>query len=188
MVDGVSIQGDRWCSPGKLSCRSLDFQVGTAEIDTGALFASQRITFRRPVHGVANVAFDGADFARFLAHPLVGGSARECGLEFARARASIDISSGVAFEGIWRGKPARAFLRRSSRPGGFQIHAGEGCSGEAEAALDAWFRMLRVDLDGPLVGPVRSLKIVPGVARAPATVQLQLDLAVTRFPSLPPKF
>mmetsp|Transcript_37615 Transcript_37615/g.62287 ORF Transcript_37615/g.62287 Transcript_37615/m.62287 type:complete len:222 (-) Transcript_37615:43-708(-) len=184
-VDGVAIEGQQWCSPGGLSCRSIDFAVGPAEIDAGALFSSRRITFQRPAKGVANVAFNSVDFSNFLMHPLVYASAANSyGLSFPGPNSIVE-AGGVVFEGYWRGQMTRSMLLSSpTSPGGFAI------TGDAETVMSMWLSELRVDLDGAIVGPVRAVRISTplGIGSSEWTVNLELDLTVRRFPSLPPKF
>lgn len=210
-VDGVTIRGERWCSPGLLSARRLEFTVGAARLDAVKFLARRKIEFETPASGVARVRFDASDFERFLAHPLVGGArgARDRQLAFPsssgasgskghRPLTTVDAAAGaVTFDADWRGVRVSAVLRPSAT--GFEIGGAnerllDGSS--AQAALTAWLSELVVDLDGVAVGPVRSVAILaPGAPGALDTsghaepcMELELGLSVRRFPSLPPKF
>ncbi|KAG8457102.1 hypothetical protein KFE25_009862 [Diacronema lutheri] len=132
-VDGVRIEGRRWRSPGGLRCRELAMDVGKARVDAGRLFASRQIAFVEPALGEAEVIFDAADFAAFLAHPLVGPTARwppagtVLGAQaprpepppftFASGACAID-ERGVALRGDWRGARRKMLLAPSSAAGG----------------------------------------------------------------------
>lgn len=70
-VDRVRVRGQRWCTPLSLSCRSLDLSVRSTAIDFGALIGRQRIELIKPALGAATISFTEADFANFLAHPLM---------------------------------------------------------------------------------------------------------------------
>ena len=108
-VSRVDITGTNWRSRKELTCRSLRMSVGEAALDPGALVAERLIKLRRPSHGDAEIVFTAADFANFLAHPLVTAAAQERGatasgdaMRFARdanARAETTPDGAVAFFG-----------------------------------------------------------------------------------------
>jgi len=50
-VRGVRVWGRDWCTPLRLSCRSLDVRVGSTAIDGTALFATRRILLQKPAMG-----------------------------------------------------------------------------------------------------------------------------------------
>jgi hypothetical protein len=108
-VSRVDITGTNWRSRKDLTCRSLRMSVGEAVLDPGALVAERLIKLRRPSRGDAEIVFTDADFANFLAHPLVTAAASERGatvsgraLRFARdsnPRAETTTDGAVAFFG-----------------------------------------------------------------------------------------
>lgn len=108
-VSRVDITGTNWRSRKELTCRSLRMSVGEAALDPGALVAERLIKLRRPSRGDAEIVFTAADFANFLAHPLVTAAAQERGatasgdaMRFARdanARAETTPDGAVAFFG-----------------------------------------------------------------------------------------
>ena len=108
-VSRVDITGTNWRSRKDLTCRSLRMSVGEAVLDPGALVAERLIKLRRPSRGDAEIVFTDADFANFLAHPLVIAAASERGatvsgraLRFARdsnPRAETTTDGAVAFFG-----------------------------------------------------------------------------------------
>ena len=115
-VSRVDITGTNWRSRRELTCRSLRMSVGEAALDPGALVADGVIKLRRPSRGDAEIVFTDADFANFLAHPLVTAAARETrgatasgdALRFARdsnPRAETTPDGAVAFFGDVRGAP-----------------------------------------------------------------------------------
>ena len=116
VVSRVDITGTNWRSRRELTCRSLRMSVGEAALDPGALVADGVIKLRRPSRGDAEIVFTDADFANFLAHPLVTAAARETrgatasgdALRFARdsnPRAETTPDGAVAFFGDVRGAP-----------------------------------------------------------------------------------
>ena len=108
-VSRVDITGTNWRSRKDLTCRSLRMSVGEAVLDPNALVAERLIKLRRPSRGDAEIVFTDADFANFLAHPLVTAAASERGatvsgraLRFARdsnPRAETTTDGAVAFFG-----------------------------------------------------------------------------------------
>lgn len=201
-VGGVSVSGKNWCSYRNLRCRSLAFRVGPTEVDMPSLLATASINFRETTAGTADVVFDAEDFVAFLRHPYVGPEVRLSDgdrLYFSPSGAHIR-PGGVTFRGAWRGRDLRLFLAPDSTDivsltidGGGEDEEDEG---EAVSSVcrqvGAWFRQLRVDLDGALVGPIQEMAII----RAPETgrggsslcLRLGMGLNVAKFPSLPPKF
>jgi hypothetical protein len=210
-VSGVRITGRGWRSPGGLACRELAMEVGEARLDAAGLFTARQIRFSQPVTGDASVTFSATDFAAFVRHPLVGPAAvwrgagaaarqeRPPPFVFAATGCVID-PDGVTFGGEWRGAARRLRLSRAAAAPGRAAAASpievrpEGLVGEDDEVLAAllleWFSQLRVDLDGAMVGPIKSLETVEaqGGGSGARSVRLQLGLSVRKFPSLPPKF
>ena len=124
-VSRVDITGTNWRSRKELTCRSLRMSVGEAALDPGALVAERLIKLRRPSHGDAEIVFTAADFANFLAHPLVTAAAQERGatasgdaMRFARdanARAETTPDGAVAFFGDVYRVAAKDAKRESAR-------------------------------------------------------------------------
>ena len=69
-VEGVSVQGRGWSSAQRLSCRTLDMQVGKTVIDFSALATQRKIVMQKPSIGAADMTFTAADWGNFLMHPL----------------------------------------------------------------------------------------------------------------------
>ena len=66
---GWRARGKRWCTPLKLSCDSLDVQVGQTSVDFSALVTKQRVDLKRPAEGSATIKFTAEDWDNFLLHP-----------------------------------------------------------------------------------------------------------------------
>ena len=202
-VDAVRVRGDRWCTPMRLSCRALDVQVGATAIDFAALTTKRRILLRRPATGTASIRFTAVDWDNFLCHPQMAeavasrrGSAPTPTVAFLRnggARLSVvDGGSGVvAFPVSFDG--ARLEARLSQRADGAVECFAQPQAGEAEDALGAaaragpWlgalFADLVLDLDGCALS-FKSLRVAQSGRSGEAELTLQLDVCVSRFPSL----
>lgn len=133
-----------------------------------------------------------------------------CGEWRGRRRALRLVAAGPAASGSPGAPPRGAGLPIDVLPVGASASAvqpeGDAGSAGADAAADElagllrlWFRDLKVDLDGALLGPIRELstdtvpprRAAPGaplVAGGSPVIRLRMGLSVRHFPSLPPKF
>ncbi|KAL1520437.1 hypothetical protein AB1Y20_022019 [Prymnesium parvum] len=204
-VFGVRVAGRSWCTPQRLSCRSLEVEVGRTSLDLPQLVQTARIQLREPALGAARVLFSPRDWDNFLHHPLLVDALRRRRRraaagewEFVRG-ASFDRAAGcVRFHARCGGRAVVCVL---SQPAGrvkvkcsLAEEEGARVSGselEAMAAgLEEFFTGLRMDLDGCLLS-FRSMAIVREPPRAlretrstpGLLLELTLDVRVERFPS-----
>ncbi|KAJ1490742.1 hypothetical protein T484DRAFT_3298053 [Baffinella frigidus] len=182
-VEGVQVSGKLWASPGKLTCKQLDVQVGETVIDIPQLLSpfSPQIVMKVPARGTAAIVFDPADWGNFLVHELVGKAQLPQGeFRFSRAGASIDAARQCAlFSGEWRGEQVQLELSQSRQGGEVSVREAGKVDGEGElcGALAAWFQDLDVNLDGAhfFLEEIRF--------GAPNLVRLKLNVRVDRFPN-----
>ena len=197
-VEGVTVTGRGWCTPQRLSCRTLDMKVGKTAIDFGALASQRRIVMQKPSIGSADISFSAADWSNFLSHPLftaaVAGRIRTTNapsVAFSRGGARL-MPDGVSFPLQWGDTTLSA---RLWQPPGSEalVEATETSGGEPNAEASAWlqalFNELVLDLDGCALS-FQSLKLLPGQGGDPAACTLALNLAmrVRSFPSLDVNF
>lgn len=197
-VQGVNIRGNGWCTPLRLSCRSLDLSVGETAIDFAALLSKQQILLKRPALGSADISFSAEDWGCFLVHPRLKdwlAERREAtgapAITFVRAKTRILPSGAVEFPVKWDGAEMRAEL--SQRQDGSVLvearpwRATDDTSQELLDAAGAWladfFATLTVDLDGCELR-FRRLSASAPAADTPALLDLALDVRVRSFPSL----
>ena len=210
-VDAVVVSGRRWCTPLNLSCAELDVRVGKTAIDASQLLAQRRIVLRQPSLGDATMSFSSADWSNFLRHPLMqtaverkqqrrasDATAVDASVSFARSTARV-VDGGVKFTLDWDRRPMVAQLGQGAGSGAVEVRAAFFApSGEPEdedcPSAGRWladlFQTLVIDLDGCAL-TFRSLGVeVDGGARAATAarralaLRLDLDVCVTRFPSL----
>lgn len=184
---GVRVVGAAWCTPMRLSCRALDVSVGRASIDFGSLVSKQRIFMQTAARGEARIAFDDADWANFLVHPLMS----EALTRYARRQThppDVQLAKGAALTPQaatmsvqWNGTPLTATLtQKTGAPATVSV---EPACDAAASFLSAFFNSLTIDLDGCELS-FRSLSIKPGQRRGSALeLSLLLDVCVRRFPS-----
>ncbi len=192
-VEGACIAGKAWVSRKRLTCRSLDFRVGGAELDAGALMTRGVLALRAPSRGGGAVVFTASDFSNFLAHPLFTAAAATA---VARRRFTFAPSGvafqpgGVAFTGAFDGAqyacvlhvppPAlqEANLLALPPPRAVTVEArGGGDAGTVSAGLSHFFSTLVIDLEGTRLS-YADMQLAPG----DGTLTLRLALQVTRFP------
>ena len=211
-VAGVQVAGSGWCTPMKLSCEELRFNVGRTSLDFSKI-PQGRIVLQQPARGSAKISFTAEDWGNFLAHPLLLNAltARRrsaAAPSVTLGRAAIDASGAVRFNVVWGGVALVASLSQpvgSSRAkvacaapppaeqGSTQPPAElppelEEAARDAAAFLEGFFNELLVDLDGCELR-FRSLEVA-GRAASPrsravgaALLELDLDVCVKRFPS-----
>ena len=196
-VDGVRVNGKRWCTPLKLSCDSLDVQVGQTSVDFSALVTKQRIDLKRPAEGSATIKFTAEDWDNFLLHPgfkeIVTRRRRTDPTppDFAFSRKGgtrmLPSAGSIAFPVRWDGATLMATL--SQRADG-RVECAATCS-KAPEGSPAWqgdspagpwlaqtFENLVLDLDGCELS-FRKLRVEPS-----ELLVLELGVCVRSFPSL----
>ena len=194
-VDGVSVRGRGWCTPQRLSCRSLEMQVGKTSIDFSALASQRRIVMQKPSIGSADITFTAKDWDNFLNHPLFAAAVADRrssttapSVKFARTGTRL-LADGVTFPLQWAGEIFRAKL--SQQPEGKAIVSAVNRAGENNAEAGDWiaalFNELVLDLDGCAL-TFRQLGIAPAGAGGDSVLSLALDVRVRSFPSLDVNF
>lgn len=182
-VESARISGSSWQSPKQLTCRSLDFRVGAAALDGGALLTRGVIALSTPARGSGSVCFNAADFGHFLTHPLMSAAAARAvsGRRFAFAAAVSFGAAGVRFEGVFEGERYACVLRPpapSSPARAVSVEAAGGpAAAEVAAGLTRFFSELCIDLEGT------ALRYADMALSADAAaLTLRLSLVCTRFP------
>ena len=205
-VNGVRVSGRNWCTPMQLSCRALDFDVGSTAVDLVALSTQQRILLKRPAEGSATICFAASDWDSFLLHPQLAACVAARRAAAPAPAVSFSQSGGTRLLVSKSGEGVVAFpvrfggvelaARLSQRPDGSVACVArrlQPATPDAAAAPDdddaaaragPWlaglFETLVLDLDGCALS-FRSLS----VAGAPQPeLALQLDVCVRSFPSL----
>ena len=182
-VEAARITGVGWQSRQNLTCRSLDFRVGAAALDGGALTRGM-LLLSASARGSGDVVFTARDFGNFLAHPLLVAAAARAvaGRRFAFAPDSVVFDAAAAavrFAGAFDGARYACTLRPPPAPGGaVAVLAAGGPAAEVVAAsLQRFFATLRIDLEGTRLS-YADMELSPDGR----TLRLALALEVTRFP------
>jgi len=203
-VDGVSVSGRGWCTPMRLSCRSVQLNVGTTALDIPALLSSRRIVLQSPATGTATICFSPADWDNFLRHPLLLASLKQRRTAapapevLFRPGARVlpppfnEHAGGIQFPVEWDGQPliARLSQRRTdgqvvveTRASGRRLDPSDASDvADASEWLKSFFETLVVDLDGCAL-TFRGMRTVRS-----AELSLDLDVCVRSFPSLDVNF
>lgn len=175
--------------------RTVAVDVGSVNLNVGALFRRRVLEFRAPSpSGTAVIVFDAADFGNFLAHKLV----REAVLSrrrfvFDREDVSINASLGIIeFGGRWGGQSVRIALSQAGARKQLVakvVTSKEDASGLATAEIDTlsrdmsnYFNNLEIDLDGPKLRFV-SLSF-EGRGVKGGKLKLHLSIVVQKLPSI----
>ncbi|KAL3910943.1 MAG: hypothetical protein SGPRY_008878 [Prymnesium sp.] len=210
-VDSVQVSGVGWCTPLRLSCRSVDVRVGRTSLDFPQILSSARILLQSPARGHATIRFSPSDWDGFLAHPLLSKALsayrRERDAPTVRFKGStvIEGTGSVRFACAWGAAPMVASL--SQRAG--EARARVSCeasekqleereeqaeerepqaeAGMAASFLECFFNDLLVDLDGCQLR-FSSMSVVEGSRANEPVLELKLDVCVVRFPSPLTKF
>eukprot|EP00967_Tisochrysis_lutea_P135722 scaffold241249_cov34-Tisochrysis_lutea.AAC.2 len=204
-VRGVRVRGSNWCTPMRLSCRSLEVSVGRAAVDVPSLITKQAITLVQPAIGKATISFSAADWGSFLEHPLFiqAISAKLSASKTSLRReppkfgsASVSFEEGVIrFPVLWDsikldvrlGQPLTSKaavvtavvieqpIADSHAPNGVEEHPQIAAS-EATMWLTSFFNELELNLDGVRFRFAR-------LTIDSQTLILDLRVVVNRFPS-----
>ena len=198
-VDRVKVRGRRWCTPMRLSCATLDVEVGRTAVDFGALATKRRILLRAPATGSAQIRFTARDWDGFLLHPLMreAVAARQAlephapALTFSggggtRLLPGTPGSDGAVLFPVRAAKTELSAELRQDASGRVVCSCSAGGADEAASSAAAsagpWlarlFETLVLDLDGCELS-FRSLRVEPD-----ATLALDLRARVRAFPSL----
>ena len=180
-VQGVGVRGTAWRTPLDLSCSALNFDVGATEVDLPAVVSKQRILLKRPATGAAVVSFSGADWASFLAHPLVSDAVTRAKLPVGFGRDGAKVSAdAVEFVARWRDSGAEDVVRLSQAPSqpvvGVAAGGDDADAAARAAVLAEFFGSIRLDLDGC------ELKFRSMAVRR-QLLEVTLDVNVRRFPN-----
>ena len=180
-VQGVGVRGTAWRTPLDLSCSALNFDVGATEVDLPAVVSKQRILLKRPATGEAVVSFSGADWASFLAHPLVSDAVTRAKLPVSFGRDGAKLSAdAVEFVARWRDSGVEDVIRLSQAPSqpvvGVAAGGDDADAAARAAALAEFFGSIKLDLDGC------ELKFRSMAVRR-QLLEVTLDVNVRRFPN-----
>lgn len=173
--------------------RSIDVDVGSANLDVNTLFRRRVLQFQHPPpSGNAIVVFNERDFGNFLAHPLIRRTAL-AGRTFAFDREEVTIDSRnrtVAFGWRWGARKLRIALTQSSARESLVARVAHGAGEEESGVVDTkredaviasemsdYFNNLEVDLDGP------RLKF-SSLSFEGARLKLSLGIVVPKLPSI----
>jgi hypothetical protein len=184
-VERARITGVAWQSRQNLTCRSLDFAVGAAALDAGALLSRGALALSAPARGEGSVVFTARDFGHFLSHPLfIAAAARAVsGRRFAFGAGSVAFElAGVRFAGTFDGALYECLLtpppRNAPVPRRATVTAAQGPASEQVAVeLSHFFTTLRIDLEGTAL-TFADCALSPDAR----LLTLRLGVEVTRFP------
>ena len=70
-VGPVSVRGRDWSSPLGLTCKAIQADVETCNLDINSVVTKRKLVLLEPAKGVAMIAFNDSDFGNFLIHPLL---------------------------------------------------------------------------------------------------------------------
>ncbi|KAK3262799.1 hypothetical protein CYMTET_28363 [Cymbomonas tetramitiformis] len=200
-IEGVVISGKAWCSPKRLTCHELQFEVGKVQIDTAALLTRQTVILAKPSSGRANVALTEKDFGNFLDHPLMQVAVQRAPLRFEKT-GDVHIRNGkLCFTAI---------CRRDSVEYEVQMYAsgGDGSTKNVNTTLmvkakptsadqmpdtskeeafaetvKSFFTDLTIDLSGAEIR-YQSMRVEESSGSKPGLIHMSLKLFVRQFPSL----
>ncbi|GKY92784.1 hypothetical protein MPSEU_000248100 [Mayamaea pseudoterrestris] len=199
-VGPVTVSGQGWASAKGLTCRSLEAQVESCELDVQKVFTDQKLRLTVPAEGKAVITLNAQDFSNFITHPLMappkakGDEQQDGAITFIKEGTRIEPSNGgsVHFHSDYNGQRWKCMLKGTDKNG---QRASIGVAPLDKPLDDSWkpaarllsqslsefFNKMVFELDGTYLS-FRDMSVATDVASDPS-VTLFLDIRVKKFPS-----
>jgi hypothetical protein len=197
-VGPVTVSGLGWASAKGLTCRSIEAQVDSCELDIQKVFTDQKLRLTVPAEGKAVITLNAQDFSNFITHPLMApptikGNDFTGEISFIPEGTRIDPSNGgsVHFHTDFHGQQWKCMLKGTDKNG---QRASIGVAPVTKPTNDDWklaarqlsqslsefFNKMVFELDGTYLS-FRDMSVATDVSDP--SVTLFLDIRVKKFPS-----
>jgi hypothetical protein len=198
-VGRVTVSGQGWASAKGLTCRSIEAQVDSCELDIQKIFTDQKLRLTVPAEGKAVISLNAEDFTNFITHPLMVAPKVKTGdvhadITFNSEGTRIDTSNGgsVFFSANFNDRKWKCVLKSTQKNG---LKASIGVApADANVAVESWksdarqlsqslsefFNKMVFELDGTYLS-FRDMEVT--ATGSDPSVTLLLDIRVRKFPS-----
>jgi hypothetical protein len=194
-VGPVTVSGQDWASAKGLTCRSIEAQVDSCELDIQRVFTDQKLRLTVPAEGKAMINLNAEDFSNFITHPLmrapsVSGDGEHSEITFVNEGTHINTSAGgsVHFLANFNNQRWKCILKQGATRASIGVapetNSSDDCwkpvARQLSQALSEFFNKMVFELDGTYLS-FREMRVAED--GPDPSVTLFLDIKVRKFPS-----